>query len=290
MSDLYGFIGEHTAEFSVSAMCGAFGISRAGYCLHSAEARSVRKLEDGALGEAIAEIFWHHRRRYGARRIQRQLGRDGIGCGLGRVRRLMKLLGLQALQKRGFVPKTTVSPRGPAPFPNLLLDHGEVTSINEVWVGDITYIPLSDGWAYLAMLMDLFSRRIVAWDLADNMRADLVVGVLRSARKLRGKHPGLILHSDQGSQYGAAEYRRLAASAGMRQSMSRRANCYDNAFMESCFGTLKCEMLEDGVFDSIDDAHAEVFDYIGAYYNRERLHSSIGYETPERYEIDNFPK
>jgi transposase InsO family protein len=290
MSDLYDFIGDHAAEFPASTMCAALGISRAGYCRHRAGLRSVRSIGDESLGRAVTEIFWHHRRRYGARRIHRQLLRDGAACGLGRVRRLMALLGLRPLQKRGFVPKTSDGQPGAAACPNLLLDRGAPASINEVWVGDITYVPLSDGWAYLAVLMDLCSRRIIAWELADNMCAGLVLGVLRTACELRGRHPGLILHSDQGSQYGAADYRQAAASWGMRQSMSRRGNCYDNAFMESCFGTLKCEMLEDGIFEDLADARAEVFDYIGAYYNRQRLHSSIGYETPEQYEIDNFQK
>jgi len=288
MSELYEFIGEHQKEFSVSMMCEVFGIARSGFCRYDSGRRSVRSLTDEQLGRKIESIFRHHRRRYGARRIRKQLGREGIVCGLGRVRRLMGARQLEPLRRKGFVPKTTQSAAGTAAFGNLLLDYGPVSAINEVWVGDITYIPLREGWAYLAMLLDLCSRRIIAWNLSGHLRAELVVAVLRSAITLRGKHPGLILHTDQGSQYASGACRRLAASHGIRQSMSRRANCYDNAFMESCFATIKCEMLEDGVFENFEDARVELFDYIEAYYNRERLHSSIGYQTPEAYELARF--
>ena len=135
--------------------------------------------------------------------------------------------------------------------------------------------------------MDLYSRRIIAWKLADHMRAELLIEVRRCAFRERGCHPGMISHSDQGCQYASQDHRELVASFGVRQSMSRRGNYYDNAFMESCFGSLKTEMLEDGVFESLEDAQAEIFDYIEYYYNHKRLYSSLNYQTPAGYELNS---
>lgn len=284
MTDVYHFTQKLRDQFSVTLICDALGISRSGFCRHLSGTQSSRQMADQVLEKRIQEIFWQHKRRYGARRIHRQLQNENKPCGLHKVRKLMKQESLQPLQKKRFVPKTTKSDPGTPPCQNLLLNHGEILSVNEVWVGDITYIPLVDTWAYLAVLMDLYSRRIIAWKLVDHMRAELVIEVLRCALRDRGRHPGLITHSDQGSQYASQDHRELVASFGMRQSMSRRGNCYDNAFMESCFGSLKTEMLEDGVFENLEDAQAETFDYIESYYNHQRLHSSLNYQTPAEYE------
>lgn len=287
MIHTYHLIQQLRDQFSVTLICEALGISRSGYCRHLSGGQSSRQLADQILGERIQEIFWMHKRRYGARRIHRQLQYEDKPCGLRKVRGLMKRMSLHPLQKKRFVPKTTKSAPGTTPCQNLLLDYGEISSVNQVWVGDITYIPLVDAWAYLAVLMDLYSRRIIAWKLADHMRAELVIEVLRRAFRERGRHPGMISHSDQGCQYASQDHRELLASFGMRQSMSRQGNCYDNAFMESCFGSLKTEMLEDGVFESLEDAQAEIFDYIESYYNHQRLHSSLNYQTPAGYELNS---
>ena len=231
----------------------------------------------------IRGIFWEHRRRYGARRIAIELGARHEPCSRRRVGRLMEEMGLVAIQPRSFKPRTTDSRHALGYSPNLLIDAVPPDGINQLWVGDITYVPILDGdFLYLAMLMDRYSRRIAGWDLQDHMRESLVLGALRAAIAVRRPRPGLIHHSDRGGQYAGAEYRRMLARAGMPQSMSRADNCYDNAFMESCFGTLKTE-LEMKPYSHADVARTEIPEYI-RYYNTRRRHSALDYLTPEAYE------
>ena len=195
----------------------------------------------------------------------------------------MKMLELKAIQPKSFVPKTTDSRHRLGYSPNLLLDADAPTTINQVWVGDITYIPLKDGtFCYMAMLMDLFSRRIVGWYLDNNMTEQLVLTTLRSAVKGRQPDAELIHHTDRGGQYAGNEYRSLLRRAELRQSMSRPDNCYDNAFMESCFGTIKNE-LEMTDYESKAEARKEMSKYI-RYYVHERRHSSLDYKSPARFE------
>jgi transposase InsO family protein len=192
-------------------------------------------------------------------------------------------MGLVAIQPKSFKPRTTDSRHALGYSPNLLVDASPPDGVNQLWVGDITYVPLVGGeFLYLAMLMDRFSRRIVGWDLQDHMRQSLVLAALRDAIATRRPKPGLIHHTDRGGQYAGAEYRRVLARAGMPQSMSRAENCYDNAFMESCFGTLKTE-LEMKPYPNEHPARKEIPDYI-RYYNTRRRHSALGYLTPEAYE------
>jgi transposase InsO family protein len=231
----------------------------------------------------IRGIFWEHRRRYGARRIAIELGARHEPCSRRRVGRLMEEMGLVAIQPRSFKPRTTDSRHALGYSPNLLIDAVPPDRINQLWVGDITYVPILDGdFLYLAMLMDRYSRRIAGWDLQDHMRESLVLGALRAAIAVRRPRPGLIHHSDRGGQYAGAEYRQMLARAGMPQSMSRADNCYDNAFMESCFGTLKTE-LEMKPYSHADVARTEIPEYI-RYYNTRRRHSALDYLTPEAYE------
>jgi len=268
-------------HYPLTALCEALSISRSAY-YERLSSQSERSISDEALKPRISEIFWEHKRRYGARRILRELRKVDIYCSRKRVCRLMKEQSLKPIRKRRYVPKTTDSKHGLAVHPNLLLEGVEITGINQVWVTDITYIPLVDSWAYLAIHLDLFSRRIVSWELADHMREELVINSLKKAIKTRGFHPGLIVHSDQGSQYISTGYTK--AMRGLRPSMSRKGNCYDNAFMESCFGTLKSEILEEGIFLNLDDARCETFDFIEGYYNNKRMHSSLDYYTPIEFE------
>jgi putative transposase len=232
----------HEAGFPVAVVCQTLAVQRAGYYAHTQGARA-RAQEDARLRPLVEQIFWEHQRRYGARRIAAELAARGELCGPGRVARLLKELDLQAIQPRSFRPRTTQSRHTLGYSPNLLADRTPPDGINQVWVGDITYIPLAGGrFAYLALLMDLYSRRVVGWELDEHMAEPLVLAALRQAIRQRQPQPGLIHHTDRGGQYAGADYRQVLERTRMAQSMSRPDNCYDNAFMESCFGTIKTEL------------------------------------------------
>jgi transposase InsO family protein len=231
----------------------------------------------------IREIFWENERRYGARRIARELSARNKGCGVERVARLLREMGLKAIQPKSFQPRTTDSRHSLGYSPNLLLECPPPDDINQVWVADISYVPLQAGsFLYLAILMDLYSRRIVAWELRDHMRECLVLAALREAIALRDPRAGLIHHSDRGGQYAGKKYRGVLERAEICQSMSRADSCYDNAFMESCFGTIKRE-LQMECYESERVARTEIRKYI-RYYNTRRLHSSLDYLTPAEFE------
>lgn len=236
----------------------------------------------------IEEVFWHHRRRYGARRIAVELSSRGIACGVARVARLMKTAGFRAIQPKSYQPRTTESRHRLGYNQNLLMGRATPERINEVWVGDITYIPLgtrtsSGRFGYLALLMDLCSRKIVGWEYGSSMTEDLVLGALRRAIQERQPGAGLIHHSDRGGQYASQRYRDMLRRSKMPQSMNAAKNCYDNAFMESCFGTVKTE-LELVEYASGPEAVRELTSYI-RYYNAERRHSSLGYVSPAEFEL-----
>lgn len=271
----------------VRAVCEALHVSRSAYYAWRQDQPCARQLADNRLRPLIRSVFWEHRRRYGARRIAIELTARGQSCGRPRVSRLMKEMGLKAIQPKSFKPRTTQSRHALGYSPNLLLDAPPPTDLNQLWVADITYIPLRDGeFLYLALLMDRYSRRIVGWDLQDHLQESLVIAALRKAIAARQPRPGMIHHSDRGGQYAGATYRGMLARAAMLQSMSRAADCYDNAFMESCFGTLKTE-LEMKPYENAYIARKEIPDYI-RYYNTRRRHSALGYLTPEAFE-DSTP-
>ena len=243
MSEVYAAIRQLEELFPVSVLCESLSVSRSAYYAWRQDGACARKRDDHRLRPVIRGIFREHRRRYGARRIAAELSARDEPCGRRRAGRLMEEMGLVAIQPKSFKPRTTDSRHSLGYSPNLLLDAPPPQGINQLWVGDITYVPLIGGeFLYLAMLMDRCSRRIVGWDLQDHMRESLVLAALQGAIVLRQPPPGLIHHTDRGGQYAGIEYRRLLARAGMAQSMSRADNCYDNAFMESCFGTLKTEL------------------------------------------------
>ena len=237
------------------------------------------------LEQQVREVFSEHRRRYGVRRLCAELKDRGLKAGKYKCRRVMKEHGLKAIQPRSFVPRTTDS-RHPYPIsPNLLLDREPPSRPDEVWVGDITSIPLAGGrWAYLSVWMDLYSRRIVGWQLEDHMREELVTAALQKALQTRAVKPGLIIHSDRGGQYAGGAFRKLLGKRKMAQSMSRADDPYDNAFMESYFSRFKAELLEGGVFEHREDARTEIFEYIEMYYNPKRKHSGLNYQSPIEYE------
>jgi transposase InsO family protein len=264
-------------------LCQSLNVSRSAYYAWRQDGACARQRDDNRLRPVIRRIFREHRRRYGARRIAVELAARDEPCGRRRVSRLMDEMGLAAIGPKSFKPRTTDSRHSLGYSPNLLVDAPPLDGINQLWVGDITYVPLLGGeFLYLAMLMDRFSRRIVGWDLQDHMRESLVLAALRAAIALRQPRPGLIHHTDRGGQYAGAQYRKILARAGISQSMSRAEDCYDNAFMESCFGTLKTE-LEMEPYSNERTARKEIPDYI-RYYNTRRRHSALGYLTPEAYE------
>jgi transposase InsO family protein len=230
----------------------------------------------------IHHIFWKHKRRYGARRIAVELAAAGHPCGVQRVAKLLKFQGLKAIQPKSFKPKTTDSRHTLGYSPNLLHKSPPPAKVNRVWVADITYIPLQESaFAYLALMLDLCSRRVVAWSFSLHID-ELVLEALQHAIRARQPPPGLVHHSDRGGQYAGHNYRAVLRRAGIRQSMSRAANCYDNAFMESCFGSIKTE-LEMTEYQNSRQAHTELASYL-AYYNQERRHSSLDYLSPAQFE------
>jgi putative transposase len=243
---------------------------------------TATQVVDASLGDLIETAFRDHRRRYGYRRLGAELSDRGVTCAPARIRRLMAQRSLRALQPKNFLPKTSDG-RADKPSPNLLQGQPLPALPDRAWAGDITFIPTSTGWLYLAVVIDLCSRRVVGWSLADHMRSDLVLDALHQALQTRPVDD-TIFHSDRGSQYGSAPFRKALAKAGLRQSMSARANPYDNAWTESFIGTLKHEMLQGGCFENASDARLEIFEYIEGYYNTHRKHSSLAYQTPSQFE------
>ncbi len=274
--------------FATAALCEVLEVHRSRYYAWQRGSLSRRAREDADLKPLIREIFWEHKRRYGARRIAQELSSRQKCCDIGRVGRLLREIGLKAIQPKSYRPRTTDSRHRLGYSPNLLLESSPPVGINQVWVGDISYVPLRGGdFLYLAMLMDLYSRRIVAWELRDHMKESLVLAALRRAIALRQPDADLIHHSDRGGQYAGNEYRRVLARAGMRQSMSRADSCYDNALMESCFGTIKTEM-EMECYENEPVARKEIGQYIH-YYNTRRRHSALDYSTPKQFEATGGP-
>jgi transposase InsO family protein len=267
----------------VEVVCDVLSVSRSGFYAFRSKGLSQREARNEELMPLIRDIFWEHKRRYGARRIARELAAQGERCSVTRVAKLLEKQGLKAIQPKSYRPRTTNSRHSLGYSPNLLLGRDAPTKIDEVWVGDITYIALRSGrFGYLSVLMDLYSRRIVGWEYQESMTADLVLASLQKAIRVRQPGAHLIHHSDRGGQYAAGDYRAVLSRAQMVQSMSDADNCYDNAFMESCFGTIKRELELVEYVDSME-AVRELSEYIH-YYNNRRRHSSLDYLTPAEFE------
>jgi transposase InsO family protein len=276
---VYQVIATQSAHFAVADLCHTLGVSRSGYY-----AWQCRDAPMDAATPLVTQLFWRHSRRYGVRRLVAELQATGHAYGRRRVRRIMQHEGLRAIQPKSFVPRTTDSRHGARMSPNLLPSL-LVERPQQVFVSDITYLPLEGGkWAYLATWLDLYSRRITGWQVAETMTAELVIGALRQALGQVPPARGLIVHSDRGGQYVDSEFRELLTIYGYQQSMSRAGETYDNAFAESLFSRYKAELLEDGVFRDVAEAQLETFDYIERYYNPLRRHSALGYLSPEQYE------
>ncbi|WP_425429081.1 IS3 family transposase [Azospirillum thermophilum] len=278
----FRFIEDHRDEFPTRLMCSVLEVSASGYYAWRGRPESQRAAANRQLLVEVRRVHGHHHGRYGSPRVHAALRAEGVAASRGRVARLMRRHGIRGAAARRFRPVTTDSRHGLPVAPDLLGQAFQVAEPNRVWLADITYLPTAEGWLYLAALLDLATRKIVGWAMRDHMRAELATSALVMAIQRQRPAVGLIQHSDRGSQYASRDYRDLLQAAGMRQSMSRKGCCYDNAPMESFFHTLKVELVHRTRFETRDQARREVFAYIETYYNRQRAHSAIGYITPNR--------
>lgn len=265
-------------------MCRVLNVTRQGYYAWRQRPISQRQQRRDELAEKAEQVFEASGGRYGSPRVYRQMVQDGERCSVNTIAKIMQDRGLRASESRRFVPRTTDSQHDHPVAPNRLERDFCADRPNQVWVADITYLPTREGFLYLATVMDLYSRKIVGWSMADHLRAELACAALRMAIVHRQPPKGLIHHSDRGVQYASDKYRSLLNGCGLVQSMSRKGDCYDNAPMESWFSSFKRETIGRSVFDSHRQARAEVFEYVEVFYNRRRLHSALGYVSPAAYE------
>ncbi len=280
----FRFIENQREMFPVRVLCDVRGVSAAGYYAWRGRPESLRKAANRILLSEIRRLHLAHRGRYGAPRIHAALRDLGHTASRGRVERLMRHHGIQAIMPRQFRIRTTDSHHDFPIAPNRLDQKFVAERPNQVWLADITYVPTSEGWLYLAVVLDLFMRKIVGWAMRDHMRTELTIAAMTMAIQRQKPPPGLIHHSGRGSQYAAADYRKVLDKAGIIQSMSRKGNCRGNAPMESCFGTIKTELVHEACYPTRDAARQDLFAYSEGYYNRQRLHSALGYITPEQAE------
>lgn len=279
----YVFMAAHEEMFTVKRMCHALSVQRSGYYAWKRRPKSPRELANLALMVKIREAFAISRHTYGSQRIRAYWLRRGYEYSRDRIGRLMKKDNLVPLKTAKWHPQTTQQRSGARTAPNLLNQEFVATRPNEKWVGDITYIDTAEGWLYLATLLDLYSRRVVGWAMAEKIDASLVASAWKMAVTHRRPPAQLLHHSDRGSQYTSEAYLRLLETARCRVSMSRTGNCYDNAVMESFYATLKGECAY-RQFSTKAEARLTIFEYVEVWYNRQRLHSSLGYLSPVEFE------
>jgi putative transposase len=280
----FRLIEDHRDAWPVRVMCDALSVSPSGYYAWRSRPESPRKIANRELLVDIRRVYRQHRERYGAPRIHAELRAEGHTISRKRVARVMRQHGIRARAPRRYRVCTTDSKHSLPVAENLLDQNFVAQRPDQVWLADITYIPTGEGWLYLAVILDLFTRKVVGWAMRDHMRAELTIAALTMAIQRRRPRAGLIHHSDRGSQYAAGDYRDILRTAAIVQSMSRKGNCWDNAPMESFFGTLKTELVHQREYPDRDAARRDLFAYVEGYYNRRRLHSAIGYITPEQAE------
>ena len=276
-------------EHSLLTLCLLLEVSPSGFYDWSRRRLSPgpRALEDRALVQEIGEIHARSRETYGAPRVEKELRKRGRRHGRSRVARLMKEKGWCGRQRRRYRVQTTNSNHDQPIAPNRLAEAPKATAPNRVWVADITYIETKEGWLYLAAILDLYSRKIVGWAMSERNDTALVLKALAMALLHRRPPARLLFHTDRGVQYASADYRQALGQAGFIASMSRRANCYDNATMESFWSTLKLELVYRCCFHTRAHARTQIFDYIETFYNRQRSHSALGYLSPVDFELQN---
>lgn len=279
----YRFIEDHKDAYRVRSLCAALGVSRSGYYEWRDRQPSRRAEENRRLLQRIREVHRASRENYGAYKTWKVLRAEGESCGENRVARLRQAHGIVA--KRMVLFRRAHANRNSAPpAPNLLDRDFTAARPNRVWVTDVTFVPTRRGWLYVAVMTDLFSRRVVGWSMGSRLDQQLVIDALRMALEQRRPEPGLIHHSDQGQVYAGTAYRAMLRAHGIIQSMSRRGNCLDNAVAESFFSNLKNELVHHTLYEDRDQARAAIFDYMELFYNRQRLHESLGYISPVHFE------
>jgi putative transposase len=286
----YAFVQRNKLVWPISVQCRVLRVSVSGYHAHLARRVAIgqrRHLSDEALLVHISAVYAENRGAYGWPRIWRQLRAQGVRVGKQRVQRLMQKHGIQARGKRRFRVLTSDSRHDLPIAPNVLDRKFSVAAPNQVWVGDLTYIPTAEGWLFLAVVIDLFSRKVVGWSMRPDMQRELVLDALDMAWLVRnpGRQTGLIFHSDRGSQYASDDFRRLLKAHGIVPSMSRKGNCWDNACSETLFASLKVERLHGKQFQTIRQAKDETIAWL-LWYNRTRLHSTLNYVSPMQFEHD----
>ena len=279
----YAFIRTQEQHHRVARLCRALAVSRSGYYAWRMRRVSARAVEDDLLIGLLRQLHQETREHYGAIKLWREAQARGIRCGRHRVARLRKLAGLQARRVRRF-RLIVEHHQFPPPAPNLLRQCFVIPRLNRVWVGDVTHVPTRTGWLYVAVLLDLCSRRVVGWHMSAKPDQELTLTALAMAVRQRSVRPGLIHHSDQGPIYTGVGYQRELAALRITPSMSRKGNCYDNAVAESFFSTLKNELVHHRTYLSREEASREIFAFIEGFYNRQRLHQSLGYLSPLAFE------
>ena len=284
---IFRFMQQHKTEFSISVMCEVLSVSRSGYYAWLKNPESKRKQSNNKLREKIRTIHRDSGEAYGSPRVYQALKEQGETCSENRVARLMREDGLRAKTTRRF-KATTNSEHNLPVAPNLLDRNFSPEAPNQVYAGDITYIWTTEGWLYLAVVIDLFSRSVVGWAMNKQMTRQLVMNALTMAVQRRRPPSGVIFHSDRGSQYASGDFQKLLTKHGMRCSMSRKGNCWDNAPVESFFGSLKQELVFHQKYPTRFHARQSIFEYIERFYNRRRLHSTLGYKSPANFEATYF--
>lgn len=270
-------------KYSILEMAAYLEVSSSGYYEWLKNNGGKKEEEDRVLKELIKKVFERSRQTYGVERVIEALGEDGIHIGRHRIRRLMREEGLVPKARRKFKVTTDSDHDNPVAM-NLLEQDFDVDAPNKVWVGDITYVPTNEGWLYVAVVIDLFSRKVVGWAMSSRMKKSLVIDAFNMTVKRRKPRPGLIFHSDRGKQYCSKDFRDLLESVKALQSMSGKGNCYDNAVAESFFHTLKVEQLHWYRFLTRNSAKRAVFEFIEMFYNTKRLHSYLNFKSPEQFE------
>ena len=280
----YGFIKQHRKTWPVSVMCRVLKLRRSGYYAWRKRKPSARQIRQQELLVKIQQVYQEHDGRYGSPRVCRALLIEGQHVSRNTVAKLMRQAKIRARTRRRFVPRTTDSTHQ-QPVANNVLDRDFTASApNQKWLADITYVDTDEGWLFCAAVLDCYSRKVVGWAMSDAMPTDLVSDALKMALLHRQPSGDLLHHSDRGSQYASDEYQSLLARYGISVSMSHRGNCYDNAMMESFWATLKTELVHQQRYRTRAQARQSIFEYIEVYYNRKRLHSSLGYVSPESFE------
>lgn len=280
----FRFIRDHAGQWPVRLMCRVLAVSASGYYAWRSRPESMRSAANRKLLGDVRRLHAEHHGRYGSPRMHAALRAEGRTASRGRVERLMRRHGIRALAGRRFKPCTTNSRHDLPIAPNRLQQVFVAAAPNRVWLADITYIATGEGWLYLAAVLDLATRKIVGWSMRDHMRTELPLAALMMAAQRQRPADGLICHSDRGSQYASDVYTKQLTAMKAKASMSRTACCYDNAPMESFFHTLKVELVHQRRWPTREHARRDLFAYIEGYYNRRRIHSALGYRTPEQAE------